>query len=134
MADTYNKKEREKKKARKKKEKQERREERRSQEKQGDVIMYVDFNGNFTPNKPEGLPEDAPLAEVTEPVTDKEYSGTIKFVNEEKGFGFIENVGRSGDVFFPLSSVKEIPKKGQTVYFNQERSERGMIAVDIELG
>ena len=57
MADTFNKKNREKKKAKRKKEKEERKEQRKAQGKQTMVIMYVDKDGNFTETKPEEEPD-----------------------------------------------------------------------------
>lgn len=60
--------------------------------------------------------------------------GTVKFFDEEKGFGFIRRVdGADKDVFLHargLANRDNPPKKGDTVQFEIEESKRGPVAVN----
>lgn len=50
-----------------------------------------------------------------------ENTGTVKWFNTQKGYGFIENADGSGDVFVHISAVEKAGmqalKEGQTVSF-----------------
>ena len=135
MADTYNKKEREKKRAQKKKEKQERKEERKASGKQTELIMYVDYNGNFTENKPEDIPPSDldELMQEKAPASDPEIKrGTIKFFDDEKGFGFIKTNGKLGDVYFTADDAPTGLSNNTQVEFKVERSKKGYQAFEIK--
>ncbi len=134
MADSFSKKEREKKKAQKKKEKEQRKAERRAEGKQSEVIMYVDAYGNFTETKPETIEADADqLIELsnTKKSEGRVYKGYVKFLDQEKGFGFIKASGKLGDLYFHISDAKSPVEKGQKVEFDVEKSEKGLKAVNI---
>ena len=135
MADSFGKKEREKKKARKKKEKEQRKEERRSEGKQTEVFMYVDAYGNFTETKPEAVETDADdILELSgqQKSEGRKYKGSVKFVDQEKGYGFIKASGKLGDVYFNLIENKTPPTQGQRVEFDVEKSERGFKAINLK--
>lgn len=136
MADTYGKKEREKKKAQKKREKEQRKEERRAEGKQTEVIMYVDAFGNFTETKPENVEIDTDqIIELgaSNKSEGREYKGSVKFIDEEKGFGFIKGSGKLGDLYFSQSDSKFPLSQGQRVVFDIERTEKGLRAKDIRI-
>src|SRR5579871_228377 len=104
MAETWNKKEREKKKQQIKKEKEERRQERKEKAKESksfdSMLAYMDENGNLTDTPPDprrkekvklediqiGIPKLEDRAKET-----NVHKGTVTFFNETKGFGFIRD-------------------------------------------
>ena len=134
MADSFGKKEREKKKARKKKDKEQRKAERKSEGKQTEVFMYVDAYGNFTETKPEFVEadlEDVGQMNNSGASAKPKLSGTVKFVDPEKRFGFIQTNGKWGDVYFNLpEGVDQIPA-GTKVHFDIEKTEKGARATDL---
>ena len=103
MAETWNKKEREKKKQAKKKEKEEKKQERKENTASGNdldsMLAYLDENGNLSSKPPDprkkvvinledveiGVPKQAPVNPE-----DLIRTGTITFFNESKGYGFIK--------------------------------------------
>ena len=62
--------------------------------------------------------------------------GTVKWFNEEKGFGFIEVVGEK-DIFVHFSSIKKdgfkTLKEGDKVEFEVEDGARGPQAANVVL-
>lgn len=62
-------------------------------------------------------------------------SGTVKWFNNAKGWGFIQSEKCDGDVFVHFSSIQGTGYKtleaGQTVNFETERGERGLHAVNV---
>lgn len=62
-------------------------------------------------------------------------TGTVKFFNTEKGFGFITPSDGGKDVFFHFTSVdrKQKPAEGDRVEFASEQGERGEKAVRVAL-
>lgn len=62
--------------------------------------------------------------------------GTVKFYNEQKGFGFIERPGNQDDVFFHHTNVVGglIPSKDMAVKFTVVDGRRGKQAdrVDVQ--
>ncbi len=136
MADTYSKKEREKKKAQKKKEKALRKEQRREEGSQGDVIMYVDHNGNFTENKPLHIESEIDPAEIATSVPKDPVNNTpegyVKFFDQEKGFGFINGGRKIGDIYFKNPDPKLDLCQNDKVTFQVGEGDNGTYAYDIE--
>lgn len=66
-------------------------------------------------------------------------TGTVKFFNADKGFGFISPDGGAKDVFVHISALQasgiQALRDGQKVSFNTEpdRMGKGPKAIDIEL-
>ena len=62
-------------------------------------------------------------------------SGTVKWFNNAKGWGFIQSEKCDGDVFVHFSSIQGTGYKtleaGQTVNFETERGERGLHAINV---
>ena len=61
------------------------------------------------------------------------FEGTVKFFNEEKGFGFIRQEG-TNDIFFHVSEVqKGEPDQGDTVTYYPKEGKRGMVGTSVEV-
>ena len=66
-------------------------------------------------------------------------TGTVKWFNPQKGFGFIQPADGSKDVFVHISAVERAGLKtlneGQTVSFELERGQQGKTsAVNLQAG
>ena len=59
-------------------------------------------------------------------------SGTVKWFNTQKGYGFIQPEEGGNDVFVHISAVQKAGlqtlKEGQTIEFETERGRNGKIA------
>jgi CspA family cold shock protein len=64
------------------------------------------------------------------------HSGTVKFFNESKGFGFITPDGGGKDVFVHATAVERAGlrslREGQRVSFDTEADTRGPKAVNLK--
>jgi len=58
--------------------------------------------------------------------------GTVKFFNEEKGFGFIKTENGE-EVFVHVSGLKSQIQENDEVTFDLEAGKRGMNAVNVAL-
>jgi cold shock protein len=61
-------------------------------------------------------------------------TGTVKFFNEKKGYGFIIPDGDGKDIFFHVRSVHGMPapKTDNKVSFQIKLADRGEEAVDVK--
>ncbi len=58
--------------------------------------------------------------------------GTVKFFNEEKGFGFIKE--ESGeDIFVHVTGLKEDIRENDVVNYETERGKKGMNAINVSI-
>lgn len=146
MAETWNKREREKKKQQQKKEKAEKKQERKDQNKSGksfdDMISYVDENGNFSSTPPDPKKrveialEDIPLGVPKYDEADEAASrrnGVVSYFNHGKGFGFITDKQTGERLFIHVKSLSIPIEEGMKVTFEAERGPKGMNAVNVEL-
>jgi CspA family cold shock protein len=64
-------------------------------------------------------------------------TGTVKWFNEAKGFGFITPQGGGEDVFVHYSSIKSAGFKtlaeGQSVKYDVEQGRKGLQATNVEI-
>ena len=145
MAETWNKKEREKKKQQSKKEKEERKRERKENAKgksQDDMIDYIDENGNISSTPPDPrkmkkiLLEDieigVPKQQAVDPA-DLIRKGTVTFFNESKGYGFIKDHETQESIFVHINGLKEAIKENSKVIFEVEMGPKGASAFNVKL-
>ena len=61
--------------------------------------------------------------------------GTVKWFNDEKGYGFITPAGGGDDLFVHFKAIEsdgfKSLKEGQTVSFGAERGQKGMQAAQV---
>ncbi len=64
-------------------------------------------------------------------------TGTVKWFNESKGFGFISPSDGSADVFVHFSAIQGTGFKtlaeGQAVTFNVQKGPKGLQATDVQI-
>ena len=59
-------------------------------------------------------------------------SGTVKFFNTEKGFGFIVPDDGSKDVFVHKTGIREPIREGDKVTYDVEQGPKGVNAVNVQ--
>jgi CspA family cold shock protein len=59
-------------------------------------------------------------------------TGTIKFFNEQKGFGFITPDGGGKDVFVHKTGLTEPVREGDKVTYDTQDSPKGPNAVNVK--
>lgn len=146
MAETWNKKEREKKKQQEKKEKAEKKLERKENSKNGNnlesMMAYLDENGNLSSKPPDprkkitinvedieiGVPKQQPINPE-----DLIRTGVITFFNDAKGYGFIKDLESQESVFVHINSLSEQVKENNKVTFEVEMGPKGANAVNVKL-
>jgi cold shock protein len=60
-------------------------------------------------------------------------TGTVKFFNESKGFGFIKASGTGEEFFVHVSGLVDKIKEGDTVTFETQQGKKGINAVNVRL-
>jgi len=60
-------------------------------------------------------------------------TGTVKFFNEAKGFGFIVDNASGEEIFVHASGLIDNVREGDQVTFSTERGKKGMNAVDVKI-
>jgi cold shock CspA family protein len=144
MAETWNKKEREKKKRQSRKDKEERKQERRENSKNNpeSMIAYLDENGNLSSKPPDprkkiivnvedieiGVPKHAEVNPE-----DLIRKGIVTFFNNDKGYGFIKDSETHESVFVHANSLSEPIKENNKVSFEVEMGPKGANAVNVKL-
>jgi cold shock CspA family protein len=145
MAETWNKKEREKKKQQEKKEKEERRKERKENSKgksMDDMMAYIDENGHISATPPdprkmkkiklEDIEIGVPKQQAIDPA-DLIRTGTVTFFNESKGYGFIKDHKTQESIFVHINQVKEEIHEHSKVVFEVEMGPKGPNAFNVRL-
>jgi CspA family cold shock protein len=61
------------------------------------------------------------------------YTGTVKFFNESKGFGFVVDNSTQEEIFVHVSGLIDNIREGDQVTFNTERGKKGMNAIDVKI-
>ncbi|MEP6713113.1 MAG: cold shock domain-containing protein [Ferruginibacter sp.] len=146
MAETWNKKEREKKKKQSKKEKAEKKQERKENSKNSDdpesMFAYLDENGNLSSQPPdprkkiivkaEDIEIGVPRQEALNP-DDLVRKGIVTHFNSEKGYGFIKDQESQQSVFVHINATTEEIKENNKVSFEVEMGPKGANAVNVKL-
>ena len=142
MADSFNKKERDKKRKKRKKDKAERKAQRKLEGKTTEEFMYLDEDGNLTSTPPDpSKKKEISLEEISITTPKKsdledlntERTGIVKFFNEEKRYGFIDDSERNEDYFVHEDNLIERIKEGDKVVFDLEPGTKGLVAVNVKL-
>ncbi len=144
MAETWNKKEREKKKQQSRKEKEERKQERKENAKSkglDDMLAYIDENGNISSTPPdpkkmkqvklEDIEIGVPKHEPIDPA-DLIRTGIVTFFNESKGYGFIKDLETQESVFVHINGLKDAIKENNKVTFEVEMTQKGASAINVQ--
>jgi cold shock protein len=61
------------------------------------------------------------------------FTGTVKFFNETKGFGFIKESPSGEEIFVHVSGLQDQIREGDTVTFEKARGKKGMNAINVRL-
>ena len=143
--ETSNKKEKEKKKLKKKQEKELKKKERKAttgKKSFEDMLAYVDEDGNLTTTPPDPTKkrvinsEDIEISvskkEDLEPI-DPVRKGTVTFLNDSKGYGFIKDHDSQDSVFVHINGLEEDVREGDKVTFETEMGQKGLNAVKVKL-
>jgi len=143
MADSFNKKEREKKRKKRRQEKAELKKQRKLEGKKTDEFMYLDEDGNLTstPPDPNKKKREIKLEEikVSTPkqseldAEESEIEGYVKFYNEEKRFGFISEMGSETDYFVHEDNLIDKIKDKDKVLFEIGTGPKGLVAINVKL-
>ena len=59
--------------------------------------------------------------------------GTVKFFNDNKGFGFIKHSDSDQETFVHVSGLIDQVRENDKVKFDLERGKKGLNAVNVEL-
>ncbi len=142
MAETYNKKEREKKKTQKRQEKLMRKNDRKDTSPGGgldSMMAYVDEFGMLSDTPPDPKAKQKIIAsniEIGVPKredlpTDSILNGVINFYDSAKGYGFIKTADENS-YFMHLNQITGgTPAKGKRANFEKEKSAKGWVAVNV---
>ena len=144
---TFNKKEKEKKRRKKKQDKLERREQRKLEKAETgklsfeDQLTYIDEDGNFTTTPPDPTKkkktklEDIVISvpKRTDEPEETIRTGTVKFFNEEKGYGFIIDKISKENIFVHINETENGLKEHDKVTFEIERGPKGFNAVRVKM-
>lgn len=142
--ETFGKKEVRKKQEKKRKDKEAKRLAKKSGESGGldSMIAYVDEFGNITSTPPEETKkEEVKLEDIEVSVPkggntsddDPIKKGIVSFFNDQKGFGFIQELETKQSVFVHINNVEGEIKEGNKVSFEVEQGDRGLAAVNVKL-
>lgn len=140
--DSFNKREREKKRQKKKKEKAERKAQRKEEGIKGPEFMYADEFGNLsvTPPDPNRKRTEIKLEDIniSTPKVGKDdnngvITGIVKFFNDEKGYGFINEKGTNNSYFVHANGLINQIKDNDNVSFELESGPKGLTAVNVKI-
>jgi len=143
--ETYGKKENQKKKLKQRQEKAEKMEERKANAKKGkslnEMMAYIDENGHISDTPPDPrrmkifLQEDMQISVPKQEARqegDSIRKGVVTFFNDEKGFGFINDLQTQERVFIHINQLTEPIKEHDKVSFEVEMGFKGLSAVNVK--
>jgi CspA family cold shock protein len=59
-------------------------------------------------------------------------TGTVKFFNEQKGFGFIKETGTDQEYFVHISELVDEVRENDEVTFDLQEGRKGLNAVNVK--
>jgi cold shock CspA family protein len=143
--ETFGKKEKEKKRLKERQDKAEKMQKRQAEAKKGksldEMMAYIDENGNIssTPPDPKKMKtfkqEDMQIRVLRQDEmeeVDTTRTGVVSFFNEEKGFGFINDLKSGERVFVHVKQLTEEIKEKDKVTFEVEMGPKGMSAIHVK--
>ena len=140
MADSYNKKEREKKRRKKKQEKAERKRMKKEEGIKGAEFMYVGQDGNLYTTPPEEkVAISAEEIDISVPKQEKSdtskfaRNGIVKFFDTSKGYGFITDSASGESHFVHMENLVDKIKENDKVTFESGSGPKGKIALKVKL-
>ncbi len=60
-------------------------------------------------------------------------TGTVKFFNEAKGFGFIVDKSSGEEIFVHVTGLVDKIREGDVVTFETERGKKGTNAIEVKI-
>jgi len=145
--ETFGKKEKQKKKLKERQDKKDKMEERKANAKKGksldEMMAYLDENGNITSTPPDpnrrivfkaedmqiGVPKQLP------PDPEEAFrTGVVTFFNDDKGFGFINDLRTQERVFVHVNQLSEPIRENDKVRFEVEMGPKGPSALRVKKG
>lgn len=66
-------------------------------------------------------------------VQNEKLTGTVKFFNEGKGFGFIKHENSNTETFVHVSGLRDQIKENDRVEFEVQQGRKGMNAVNVRV-
>lgn len=142
MADSFNKKDREKRRRKKKQDKAELKKQRKLDGVKGEEFMYVDENGNLSPTPPDPAKKKKINAEdivigIPQKTDDDsnqfERTGFVKFFNSEKGYGFIVDQETQESFFVHANNLIDEIQDNDKVIFEVGSGPKGPVANAVKL-
>lgn len=142
--ETFSKREREKQRIKKQQDKQDKRKERKANKEKGkpleDMMAYLDENGNLTntpadPRKKKVFRQEDIQVSIPklEEQPDEPRTGIVAFFNDQKGFGFINDLETRERIFVHANELSSPIKENDKVTFKVERGPKGLSATDVML-
>ncbi len=145
--ETFGKKEKQKKKLKERQDKKEKMEERKANAKKGksldEMMAYLDENGNISSTPPDPnkrvvfKAEDMQIAVPKQQAPDPEdafRTGVVTFFNDDKGFGFINDLQTQERVFVHVNQLSEPIRENDKVRFEVEMGPKGPSALRVKKG
>jgi len=143
--ETFNKKNVKNNKEKKKKDKEKKKLERKENATPGnlaDMIAYVDENGRITSTPPDPtrktiIDSESILISIPKQEEAEEQDiirkGTVTYLNESKGFGFIKDALTQESVFVHVKNILEEIKEGNLVTFEVQKGLKGPTATQVKI-
>jgi cold shock CspA family protein len=141
---SFNKKEKEKKRAKQRQDKEEKMQQRKAEGKKGksldDMMAYIDEDGNISSTPPDPSKkkvfnaEDIEIGVPKYEASDEDpiRTGVVTFFNDEKGFGFINDLQTQERVFIHINQLTEQIREGDKVNFEVEMGPKGASALNVK--
>ncbi|MFT5244141.1 MAG: CspA family cold shock protein [Glaciecola sp.] len=61
-------------------------------------------------------------------------TGTVKFYNDSKGFGFITNEETGNDIFVHVSNLNGVElREADNVEYDEEEGRKGVVAANVQV-